>query len=58
MTAVAVPITWHGIEVILKGATTVIGFFTAVCGLGIGILGLLWWFRKYRRDSARDREIQ
>jgi hypothetical protein len=45
------PVTWAGIEAWVHGATTLIGFLTALCGLVMGLLGTVWWIRRVRKQS-------
>lgn len=56
MTTISVPVTWSGVEGVLHGASTVVGFLTGLTGLGIGIYGLLWWRRKFNRDKQNKEE--
>ena len=51
MWAVSIPVTSIGMEQWIHGATTLIGFVTSLLGLGIALLGILYWLRKLRRQA-------
>lgn len=58
MWAISIPLTWAGIERWLHGATTVMGFLTAVLGLVIAFLGVVYWIRRLRRQAAGREDAQ
>lgn len=59
MMTASVPITWHGIDLVLRGATTIAGFLTAIFGAGIGAIGffygLTWWHRRMENQQEKHR---
>lgn len=47
----AIAVTLKGLNDFFKEATTVLGFFTTLVGFVTGILILIWWARKVRKQG-------
>lgn len=54
MAVVPIPTTLVGLDAALRAGTTVLGFLTALVGLGTAVLIFIWWWRRNRQLNQRN----
>jgi hypothetical protein len=43
-------VTLTGLDHLLRTATSLVGFLTALAGLATGVLIFVWWYRKVKKQ--------